>query len=253
MNEDLVDALDRDEFFPEFQPVVSVPSRQVVGAEILARWRHPELGTLQPDRFIPQAEEEGAISDLGLRMLRAGWRAAEDWNTPSAAVGVSVNVSAAQLVTSDLYDEVARLLEHSSLTGRMLTLEITESLAIEHIDAVAVRLRALRELGVGISVDDFGVGFSTRERIEQLPVTELKIDISMTQDESDAGYAALLETAEYAHERGIQVVAEGVETEEQFRRVELLRCQRAQGFLFGRPVPAKEFLHLVRPGARRNG
>lgn len=253
MSEDLVDALDRDEFYPEFQPVVSVASRQVVGAEILARWRHPERGVLQPDSFIPQAEEEGAIHDLGLRMLRAGWGAAEDWNTASASVGVSVNVSALQLITPDLYDEVARLLEHSALPGRMLTLEITESLAIDHLDSVIVRLNALRGLGVGISIDDFGVGFSTLERTAALPITELKIDISMTQDETDEGYAALLETAEYAFERDIQVVAEGVETEEQFRRVELLRCQRAQGFLFGRPVPAKDFLHLVRPGARRRG
>jgi len=114
---------------------------------------------------------------------------------------------------------------------------------------VAQRLVGLRERGLGISIDDFGIGHSTQERLEQIPATELKIDISLVQDESDEAYAEMIRIVELAHARGLRVVAEGVEEESQRRRVEILKCQRAQGYLLGRPMPAAEFGELL--AARR--
>ena len=128
---------------------------------------------------------------------------------------------------------------------------MTESHRILDVPGVAARLESLRGLGVGVSIDDFGVGYSSMERVEELPISEIKIDISMVQDDSDEGYAALMEIAEYAHAHSLRIVAEGVETPEQLARVELLRCDRAQGWLFGEPLDAAAFERAVRPGPLR--
>jgi EAL domain-containing protein (putative c-di-GMP-specific phosphodiesterase class I) len=248
---DLRAAIDADHIFALFQPQVDVRSRRVVAGEALARWRHPDEGIVSPLAFIPLAERSALIDDIGLRMLQLSWRAAERWNTADFQVGVAVNVSPVQLSGKRLDDAVAFLVQHSDLPPETLTLEITESHHILDVPGVAARLRRLRDLGVGISIDDFGVGYSSMERVEELPISEIKIDISMVQDQTDAGYAAFMEIAEYAHERGLRLVAEGVETEEQLERVENLRCERAQGWLFGRPLDDREFERVVRPGPRR--
>jgi EAL domain-containing protein (putative c-di-GMP-specific phosphodiesterase class I) len=248
---DLRTAIDADQIFATFQPQVDVASRRVVAGEVLARWRHPHRGVVSPLDFIPLAERTALIDDIGLRMLAQGWRAAEAWNTRDIHVGVAVNVSPVQLSSERLDDAVAALVEHSDLPADTLTLEITESHRILDVPGVAARLTSLRDLGVGVSIDDFGVGYSSMERVEELPISEIKIDISMTQDDSDAGYAAFMEIAEYAHENALRLVAEGVETEAQLERVEHLRCDRAQGWLFGEPLDDAAFERAVRPGPRR--
>ena len=251
MERDLRTAIDADQIFALFQPQVDVASRRVVAGEVLARWRHPDLGVVSPIDFIPLAERTALIYDIGLRMLQAGWRAARAWNTPDAHVGVSVNVSPVQLSSERLDEAVAFLVEHSDLPSETLTLEITESHRILDVPGVAARLRRLRDLGVGVSIDDFGVGYSSMERVEELPISEIKIDISMVQDQTDDGYGAFMEIAEYAHAHSLRLVAEGVETEEQLARVENLRCERAQGWLFGMPLDGPAFERAVRPGPRR--
>ena len=231
IEDDLRTAIDAEQIFALFQPQVDVVSRRVVAGEVLARWQHPELGLVSPLDFIPVAERTALIDDIGLRMLDLGWQAAHRWNTPDVHVGVAVNVSPVQLSRERLDEAVAFIVEHSELPPETLTLEITESHRILDVPGVAARLERLRTLGVGVSIDDFGVGYSSMERVEELPISEIKIDISMVQDGSDAGYGAFMEIAEYAHERSLQLVAEGVETEEQLERVENLRCDRAQGWL----------------------
>lgn len=248
---DLRTAIDADQIFALYQPQVDVSSRRVVAGEVLARWRHPDHGVVSPLDFIPLAERTALIDDIGLKMLHLGWRAAHDWNTSDIQVGVAVNVSPVQLSSERLDDAVAFLVEHSELPADTLTLEITESHRILDVPGVSARLESLRGLGVGVSIDDFGVGYSSMERVEELPISEIKIDISMVQDASDAGYAAFMEIAEYAHARSLRLVAEGVETEEQLDRVERLRCDRAQGWLFGEPLDGAAFEHAVRPGPRR--
>ncbi len=248
---DLRTAIDADQLFALYQPQVEVASRRVVAGEVLARWRHPEAGIVSPLDFIPLAERTALIDDIGIRMLQEGWQAAQRWNTPDIPVGVAVNVSPVQLTTSRLDDVVAMLVQHTDLPADTLTLEITESHGILDVPGVAARLESLRGLGVGISIDDFGVGYSSMERVEELPISEIKIDISMTQDQTDAGYAAFMEIAEYAHEHALRLVAEGVETEEQLERVERLHCDRAQGWLFGEPLDDAAFERAVRPGPLR--
>lgn len=246
-------AIETDEIFAVYQPQVDVASRRVVAGEALARWRHPERGIVSPLEFIPLAERTALIHDIGLRMLALGWDAAHRWNTPDFHVGVAVNVSPVQLSSERLDEAVAFLVGHADLPADTLTLEITESHRILDVPGVAARLESLRGLGVGVSIDDFGVGYSSMERVEELPISEIKIDISMVQDESDDGYAAFMEIAEYAHDHSLRLVAEGVETEEQLERVEHLRCERAQGWLFGQPLAEADFERVVRPGPRRQG
>jgi EAL domain-containing protein (putative c-di-GMP-specific phosphodiesterase class I) len=248
---DLRTAIDTDQIFALFQPQVDVPTRRVVAGEVLARWRHPDEGIVSPLDFIPLAERTALIDDIGLRMLQLGWRAAQGWNTPDIHVGVAVNVSPVQLTSERLDVAVGFLVEHSDLPPETLTLEITESHRILDVPGVAARLGRLRDLGVGVSIDDFGVGYSSMQRVEELPISEIKIDISMVQNGSDSGYAAFMEIAEYAHEHSLRLVAEGVETEEQLERVENLRCDRAQGWLFGQPLDDASFERAVRPGPRR--
>jgi len=248
---DLRSAIEAGQIFAMYQPQVDVVSRRVVAGEVLARWRHPEQGIVSPLDFIPLAERSALIDDLGLRMLRLGWDAAQHWNTPDIHVGVAVNVSPVQLTSERLDDAVGFLIEHSDLPPETLTLEITESHRILDVPGVAARLARLRDLGVGVSIDDFGVGYSSMERVEELPISEIKIDISMVQDETDRGYAAFMEIASYAHEHSLRLVAEGVETEEQLERVEKLHCDRAQGWLFGQPLDEVAFERAVRPGPRR--
>lgn len=245
LHEELRTAVEQGRVVALFQPQVDVRTRRIVAAEALARLHHPTEGLLAPDRFIPLAERGRAIHDIGRRMLHEGWRTAERMLDAGLPIDIAVNVSAQQLADAAFPDRVAELLDRATVPPGTMTLEITESYAILDVPGVARRLRHLRDLGVGVSIDDFGVGYSSMDRVEELPVTEIKVDISMVQDMSDAGYGAFLEIVEYAHSRSIRVVAEGVETEDQLRRVEALRCQRAQGWLFGQPVPEDELVAQV--------
>jgi EAL domain-containing protein (putative c-di-GMP-specific phosphodiesterase class I) len=247
--DDLVRALARGEIVAYFQPQIELSSGRVVAGEALARWQHPVHGLLEPDLFIPAAEEHGLIDELGLMMVDDAWDHAASWIERGLPVQVSVNASATQLETRGLTDHIDRIYDRYDLPPQTLTIEITESRAFVDVAGISERLRGLRERGLGISVDDFGIGHSTTERLDQIPATEVKIDVSLVQDESDEGYAELIRIVELAHDRSLRVVAEGVEDESQRRRVEILKCQRAQGYLLGRPMPAAEFGQLL--AARR--
>jgi EAL domain-containing protein (putative c-di-GMP-specific phosphodiesterase class I) len=247
--DDLAHAMTRSQIEAWFQPQIELASGRVVAGEALARWRHPVHGLLGPDLFIPAAQAHGLIDELGIVMVDTAWNHAADWIARGLAVQVSVNASATQLDPVMLTDHIGRLFDRYDLPPQTLTIEITETRPFVDSDDVARRLRELRERGLGISVDDFGAGFSTAARLDEVPATELKIDVTLVQDTTDEGYASLIEIVELAHERGLRVVAEGVENEEQLRRVEILRCQRAQGYLLGRPMPAAKFAELL--AARR--
>jgi EAL domain-containing protein (putative c-di-GMP-specific phosphodiesterase class I) len=243
--ETLSAAIEQHQIVPFFQPQVDVSSQRVVAVEALARWDHPQHGLLPPEVFIPAAQRHGLIDDLGILMADAAARAAVTWIAAGYAIQVSVNASATQLATQRLTDWLRFLLERSELPAESLIIEITETNQFDDLPDVAGRLNELRTLGLGISIDDFGAGFSSFTRLDALPATELKIDMSLVQDDSDEGYAALIEIVEYAHARGLRVVAEGVETEEQAHRVAALRCQRAQGFFYGKPMPEADFTRLL--------
>jgi len=245
LDDDLRRAVDEGAIGAAFQPQFDLAEGRIVSAEVLARWNHPERGTVPPLEFIPVAERSSLIHELGLGMLDIGWDAAEQWQLTSHPLEVSINVSAVQLTEPSFDEAVAERLATRPLPPGTITLEITESLQLFDVPQAASRLERLHALGAEVSIDDFGTGFSSIERIEELPVSEIKIDRSMVQDLSVDGHAAIAEIIGYAHDRGIRVVGEGVETVAQRDRLLDLGCDRAQGWLFGKPMPREEFERLL--------
>lgn len=236
---DLHGAVDRDEIAAWFQPQVDVATGRIVAVEALSRWRHPVRGLVSPLVFIPAAEDTGLIHEIGAFMLREGCRHAARWRDSGLDLDVSVNVSAVQLSRPGVFEQLRDLLEMYELPDGTLTIEITESQLIADLKDVATRLAQLQSFGLGVSLDDFGTGHSSLAQLQDLPITELKIDRSLIQQLTIGG--ALIGVAvTLLQERGVRVVAEGVETDEQLERVRELRCERAQGYLFGRPMPVDE-------------
>ncbi|MBB1473824.1 EAL domain-containing protein [Luteimonas sp. MC1782] len=238
-------ALDNREFVLHYQPKVNVDSGRVVGAEALIRWNDPRTLTMtQPAQFIPILEQTGLIIEVGrwamrtaiddyLRWLRAGL----------PAVRIAVNVSPLQLRDPAFVDDVRELISVDPLAPAGLELEITESMLMSDIEQSIETLHALRGMGVRIAIDDFGTGFSSLGYLAKLPVDTLKIDRSFIDDmgRSAQGLSLVSTMISLAHSFKLRVVAEGVETEEQSSLLKLLRCEEAQGYLHGRPLPVSEF------------
>ncbi len=241
LGEQLRRAVDRHEFFLDYQPVVNLRTQAVVGAEALVRWHHPERGAVQPDSFIPRAEETGVVVAMGAWVLREACRQAAAWRRAGAAgFTVAVNVSGRQLREPDFVALVRAALHEAALEPAALCLEMTESILMERDDAAIAMLTELRDDGVHLAIDDFGTGYSSLGALRRLPVDVLKIDrsfISSLPEDDDAGTIAWA-VVRLGHTLGLPVLAEGVETQEQ--RAALLRfgCDQAQGYLFGRPMPA---------------
>jgi EAL domain-containing protein (putative c-di-GMP-specific phosphodiesterase class I) len=238
---DLNGAVERGEILAYYQPQVAVATGRIVAAEALCRWRHPEFGLIAPATFIPLAEETGLIHEIGGYMMTDGCRTAADWQERGIAIGVAVNVTAPQLATSRFFEDLNTKLVELSLDPRQLTIEITESSVITDVPGVAAKLAALRGRGVGISIDDFGTGYSSIAQLLSLPATELKIDQSLIRDDATSNGALMAAVVGLVHERGLSVVAEGIETATQLERVRELGCDRVQGYLIGRPMPSSEF------------
>ncbi|MET0860448.1 MAG: EAL domain-containing protein [Mycetocola sp.] len=241
---DLAGAVDRAEIVAWFQPQIDIATGQVAAVEALSRWNSPHRGLVSPTDFIPAAERTGLIHEIGAFMLEEGCRQAARWRNDGRAIDVSVNVSAMQLARPEIFNWLHEMLQEHTLPDGALTIEITESQMIADVDGVAARLCVLRELGLGISLDDFGTGRSSLAQLQDLPITELKIDRSLVQEDTNA-IALVAVAVALLQERGVRVVAEGVETVEQLDRVRELHCDRAQGFLFGRPVPVGELDELL--------
>lgn len=232
------------QFRLHYQPKFDARSDRLIGLEALLRWEHPELGSVQPERFIPVAEETGLIQSLGnwvldeaCRQMRA-WR---DQGLPDFGT-VAVNLSAHQLGSDGLCDEVAAVLGRHGLPASCLEFEITESMLIEDIDANIRKLEDLRQMGVKLSIDDFGTGYSSLSYLKLLPIDALKLDRSFIHElETDASNVAIcISTITLAHNLGLQVIAEGVETEGQRDFLVRQRCDILQGYLLGAAQPACE-------------
>jgi EAL domain-containing protein (putative c-di-GMP-specific phosphodiesterase class I) len=244
ISSELRGAVDRAEIVAWFQPQIDVESGRITAVEALARWQHPQRGLVSPLDFIPAAEDTGAIHGIGAFMLREGCRNAARWRNSGFDLDVSVNVSAVQLSEPGVFAQLHELLDSFALPDGTLTIEITESQLIADLHDVATRLARLKSFGLGISLDDFGTGHSSLAQLQDLPITELKIDRSLIQEDSIGG-AMIAVAVALLQERNVRVVAEGVETEEQLARVRALRCDRAQGYLFGRPMPADKVDELL--------
>ncbi len=240
-------ALDRDELVPYYQPIVDLASGVILSVEALVRWQHPTRGLVPPSEFIDLAEQTGLIVPLGEWMLRAALRDCASWQTSAPGVGVSINVSAHQFRTGNLVTVVASILAELELAPELVTLEITESLMLEHSSWNLAILEELRALGALLALDDFGTGYSALTHLRKLPITTIKMDRSFLEGIEAADCKATVRAiVELARVQGIGVVAEGIETEAARELVQSAGCDRGQGYLFARPQPLHELLPTIR-------
>jgi diguanylate cyclase (GGDEF)-like protein len=236
---DLRRALESDEIQVYFQPKVGLRDRRLVGVECLARWDHPVHGPVTPEDFVAVAEHTGQLGRLTEVVLREGLRRAREWRDTGRELPIAVNVSTRTLLDADFPDQVADLLRKYALDPSLLTLEITEDSVVGDADRPLPTLRRLHELGVRLSVDDFGTGASSLAHLRHLPVQEIKIDRTFVQGvATDPADLAVVRTAvDLARHFGLNVVAEGVESELTLTMLEEIGCDVCQGFLFSRPLP----------------
>ncbi|MFG3698500.1 putative bifunctional diguanylate cyclase/phosphodiesterase [Micromonospora sp. NPDC047620] len=244
-------ALERGEFYLDYQPLTSLRDGRVVGVEALVRWRHPELGVLRPDSFIGLAEETGLIVPLGGWVLAEACRQAGSWSAGVAtAPFVSVNLAVRQVRRPGLVQEVRGLLRRTGLPPERLQLEITESTMMSTAEEPVRALRVLADLGVRIAIDDFGTGYCNLAYLRDLPVTELKVAgqfvAGLRAPESRADERILASLVSLAHALDLTVTAEGVETAGQAERLRAIGCDAAQGWHFGRPDSAERLLERLR-------
>ena len=244
-------ALVRDEFELYYQPRVDIYSGRVIGAEALLRWRHPDMGMIPPAEFVPILEETGMIIPVGEWALREACRQNRAWQTMELPpVRVAVNLSARQFVQKDLAGTVEQALADSGLSSAYLELEITEELLLENSLSNTATLNKLRDLGVHISIDDFGTGYSSLSYLKRLPINTLKIDKSFVRDITRDSDGAAIASAIIAMACSLRlnVLAEGVETEEQLSFLRAQGCNEIQGYSFSHPLSADDFEKLLRDG-----
>ncbi|MDJ0336109.1 EAL domain-containing protein [Salinibacterium sp. G-O1] len=242
---DLPGAAARGEIVAYYQPLVGIAGGAVVGAEALARWFHPRLGLIAPDVFIPLAEAVGNIVEIGDFMLDTACDFAAMCCRSGSDVDIAVNVSAIQLRDESYAARVLETAARHGLDPRHLTIEVTESEVVHNIVDVGERFAVLRAAGVTVSIDDFGTGESSIEQLLALQASELKIDRSLVKDRTASSKTLLAAVISFAHDKGLRVVAEGIETSTELAAVSALGVDRVQGFLTGKPMPAEEFLQFI--------
>jgi predicted signal transduction protein with EAL and GGDEF domain len=249
---ELQQAIEHDQLFLHYQPIVCIETGAARHAEALVRWQHPQHGLLAPNRFIPLAEQTGLIVPLTKRVAALALRQCAAWQALSVPIGVAVNLSVRTLHDPQLPDTIAELLHDCGVPPASLNLEITESAIMSDPQGALRTLTRLHDMGVRLSIDDFGTGYSSLAYLKRLPVDELKIDRSFVQqmvtDNNDA--VIVRSTIDLAHNLGLRVVAEGVEDRETCERLAALGCDLVQGYYLGRPMPAGDlgrWLKLPRP------
>jgi diguanylate cyclase (GGDEF)-like protein len=246
-------ALVRNEMVLHYQPQVSLASGEITGVEALLRWNHPEHGLVPPSDFIPILEEIGMMSEIGGWVLRTACAMNAEWQRAGLPpIRMAVNLSARQFVAGSLVRVVAEALDKHRLEARWLDLEITEGLLLDSSEQVTESMTRLKNMGVGLSLDDFGTGYSSLSYLRSFPVQRLKIDRSFIHDiTTDAGSANIVASIiALSQKMGLEVVAEGVETEEQRRYLQRQGCHEIQGFLFSRALPASEIESMLRSRRR---
>lgn len=247
LESELHQALANSEFVLYYQPQVDC-NTSIIGVEALIRWKHPTKGLLPPGVFIPLAEETGLIVPIGDWAIRTACRQCMEWqNSGQPPLRVSVNLSVRQLQHTDLLEKIRTVLVETGLPPHLLELEITETVAVTHADLVVPIMDSLRALGVRLALDDFGTGYSSIMYLKKFPIDILKIDKSFIQDitlnhDNEAIIQTIFKLAEILQ---ISTVAEGVETEEQYKRLRSLACPIMQGYLFSRPIPAEELQEFL--------
>ena len=241
-------ALNEGHLEVHYQPQIALADMSLCGVEALLRWRHPEQGLISPERFIPIAEQSDLIIDLGCWVLRAACRGLRSLDTAGLFIPrVSVNLSPRQLQGGSIAEIVTRALDDNFLDPSRLEVEVTES-ALQHTESALEKLTMLAELGVTVAMDDFGTGYSCLGSLKFLPLHRLKIDQGfirdLTENSSDSALVAVI--LSMGKSLGLDVVAEGVETEAQLEFLKRANCPHVQGFLLGRPMPLDELAAWLR-------
>jgi len=248
---DLKKALDKGEFYLLYQPQVNSKTGRVEAVEALIRWNHPKRGVIPPNQFIPVAEDTGLIIPIGEWVLRTACEQNKQWQDKGyKPVRVSVNISPIQLRRWDFVNLLERILEEVQLDPSYLELEITENSLMESMEENIEILDRLRQMGVRIALDDFGTGYSSLNYLQQLPINNMKIDKSFVQDiANDRNKSYIAESIiQLAHRLNLEVIAEGVETEEQLRILVNKNCDIIQGFIFSEPLPSRKVERILRRG-----
>jgi EAL domain-containing protein (putative c-di-GMP-specific phosphodiesterase class I) len=250
LESELHKALENNEFVVHYQPQIHIESKQIIGMEALVRWQHPRMGLLYPGEFISIAEESGLIVPIGLEVMNIASKQCMEWHKQGYAnMRVAVNLSQMQLRHDNLVDSVRQVLCDTGLPPSCLELEITESMAMHNADQVIGQLHALVELGILIAIDDFGTGFSSLSYLSKFPIHRIKIDRSFITDITNRTDSAIVSSIiSLAGHLNLSVMIEGVETELQKNELPKLGCHEMQGYLFSKPVPADEFLDMLKEG-----
>ncbi len=247
MTTDLRKAIDDEQFELFYQPKLSYPDDRICGAEALGRWTHPSRGSIAPGIFIHALEQTGLIDQYTEWVIKTALAQIAAWRDMGCELELAVNLSTQSLIHEHFIDFLRDVIPASGLGGQ-LTFEITENLFLSDFEYLSHTLSTIRNLGISLSIDDFGTGYSSLSRLKRLPVSELKIDrsfvVDMTHNADD--HVIVKSTIELAHNLGLRVVAEGVETQQSFNALKQLGCNAAQGFFIGKPIPIDEFNALLK-------
>jgi EAL domain-containing protein (putative c-di-GMP-specific phosphodiesterase class I) len=245
---ELRQAIERGELVLAYQPKIDLASERINGVEALLRWHHSVHGLIAPGEFIPPAEQTGLIKPLTLAVLAQAERQGRAWCAGGIELPISVNLSARNLHDPQFPDRIAELLRAGALRADLLELEITESAIMADSARALDGMTRLRALGLRFAIDDFGTGYSSLAYLQRLPVSAIKIDksfvINMTRDENDA--AIVRSTIDLAHNLGLKVIAEGVESRHVYQRLRQMGCDAAQGYFMCRPMPPEAFARWLR-------
>ncbi|KDR96559.1 diguanylate cyclase (GGDEF) domain-containing protein [Peptoclostridium litorale DSM 5388] len=246
-------ALDNDEFYLEYQPIIDIESTKIVSAETLTRWQSKKLGLIPPYKFIPIAEENNLIIPIGKWVLKEACRQNKEWQDMGIApITIAVNVSLKQLEQDDFVDTVNEILEETGLDPKYLEIELTESIPVENISHIINVLSSLSGLGIKLSIDDFGTGYSSLGQLKKLSIDKLKIDKSFVNDINvDTDNTQIVSTIiAMANILKLQVVAEGIETNNQLSFLKENHCDMGQGFLFSRPLGKDSFIEFLKNNSK---
>jgi diguanylate cyclase (GGDEF)-like protein/PAS domain S-box-containing protein len=240
-------ALERNEFIVYYQPIVDLSTGYMASAEALLRWNHPELGPVNPSEFIPYAEEMGLIDEIGAWVVEQACAQLALWHAGGHDVTVAVNVSVLQMMAADIVEVTQKTLERTKFSGEGLCFELTESVLMDDVNYFGKTFAELKALGVRLSIDDFGTGFSSLGRLKRYPIDELKVDQGFVKGlGTDPLDTALVEAiVAMARALKLSVTAEGIENEDQLAHLRSMGCQRGQGYFLARPMPAAAINQLV--------